>query len=75
MTETEQYWEDMRDMMLTPGWKHLKEELQANADVINSVFHTKDEADLKYRQGQLNIIGTIVNLEQTVENAEAQDND
>lgn len=63
MTHDEQkYLEDLNDMRLTAGWKTLIEELKANASVINSVTHTKDEADLNFRKGQLNIIHSIINL-------------
>ena len=63
MTQEEQkYWDDLNDMTLTDGWKALVKELQANAIVINSVTHTKDEADLNFRKGQLNIIHSIINL-------------
>lgn len=63
MTHDEQkYWDDLNSMTLTAGWKTLVEELTANAAVINSVTHTKDEADLNFRKGQLNIIHSIINL-------------
>ncbi len=63
MTQDEQkYLEELNDMTLTPGWKTLIEELIANASIINSVTHTKDEADLNFRKGQLNIIHSIINL-------------
>jgi hypothetical protein len=63
MTQDEQkYLEELNDMTLTPGWKTLIEELRANASIINSVTHTKDEADLNFRKGQLNIIHSIINL-------------
>lgn len=67
MTQEEQkYLEDLNDMQLTAGWKTLIEELKANADVINSVIHTKDEADLNFRKGQLNVINSIINLTEHV---------
>jgi len=33
--------------------------------IINSVESTKDDKDLYFRKGQLNILGTILNLEET----------
>jgi hypothetical protein len=72
MDAEQQYWDDLRAMMLTPGWKALVDELTANATIINSVVQVKDENDLHFRKGQLNIIATITNLENSVEQAEAQ---
>lgn len=67
MTQEEQkYLEDLNDMQLTAGWKTLIEELKANAEAINSVTHTKDEADLYFRKGQLNVINSIINLTEHV---------
>jgi hypothetical protein len=67
MTQEEQkYLEDLNDMQLTAGWKTLIEELKANAAAINSVTHTKDEADLYFRKGQLNVINSIINLTEHV---------
>lgn len=75
MDAEQQYWDDMREMMLTAGWKALHEELEANAAVIDSVLQAKDEADLNFRKGQLNIISSFLNLENSIEQAEAQAND
>jgi len=57
-------------MFTTDGWKSLLEELENNAKIINSVLSTKDDLDLQFRKGQLNIIGSILNLEETVRNNE-----
>tara|TARA_R110000737_G_scaffold80132_1_gene112245 strand:- start:4192 stop:4419 length:228 start_codon:yes stop_codon:yes gene_type:complete len=75
MDEEQKYWDDMRDMMLTAGWKALVEELTNNAEAVDSVLQAKDEADLHFRKGQLNILTSIINLENSVEQAEAQAND
>ena len=70
MTDDEKYYEDLRMMFTTDGWKLLLEELENNAKIINSVLSTKDDLDLQFRKGQLNIIGSILNLEETVRNNE-----
>ncbi len=75
MNDEQQYWDDMREMMLTAGWKALVEELEGNATVIDSVLQAKDEADLNFRKGQLNILASLLNLENSIEQAEAQAND
>jgi len=65
--ETEQYYDNLADMFLTRGWKDLVEELTTNATHINCVEYTKDENDLNFRKGQLNILAYILNLESTVD--------
>lgn len=75
MDEAEKYWDDLRAMMLTDGWKALVAELTDNAAVIDSILTTRDEADLNYKKGQLNIIASLVGLENSIEQAEAQAND
>jgi len=65
--ETEQYYNAMKDMMATDGWKLFSEELKTNAININSVESTKGPDDLNFRKGQLNILASILNLESTLE--------
>ena len=65
--ETEQYYNAIKDMMATDGWKVFSEELKTNAVNINSVEGTKDRDDLYFRKGQLNILASILNLESTLE--------
>ena len=43
------------------------DELRNNALQINSVEVTKDNDDLNFRKGQLNILAFILNMESTVE--------
>jgi hypothetical protein len=54
-------------MFRTDGWKVLMDELSNNALQINSVEVTKDNEDLNFRKGQLNILAFILNMESTVE--------
>ena len=54
-------------MFRTDGWKVLMEELRNNALQINSVEATKDNEDLNFRKGQLNILAFVLNMESTVE--------
>jgi hypothetical protein len=75
MDEAEKYWDDLRVMMLTDGWKALIEELIEKEEAVDSVRQTKDEADLNYRKGQLSIIASLVDLENSIEQAEALAND
>jgi len=63
--ELEVYFREMNELFRTEGWKSLIKDLTLNIPIINSVEHTKDDKDLYFRKGQLNIMGTILNLEET----------
>jgi hypothetical protein len=65
--ETEDYYNMYFDLFATDGWKQLVEELKENAISINSVEAVKDENDMHFRKGQLNILAFVLNLESTVE--------
>jgi len=70
---TEKYYDDLQGMFMTDGWKELMKELSANALQINSVEATKDNEDLHFRKGQLNILSFILNLESTVDHLQKED--
>tara|TARA_R110000796_G_scaffold4729_2_gene18063 strand:+ start:1801 stop:2049 length:249 start_codon:yes stop_codon:yes gene_type:complete len=63
--ELEVYFKSMNELFRTEGWQTLISDLKNNADAINSVEHTKDDKDLYFRKGQLNILGAILNMEET----------
>lgn len=70
---TEKYYDDLQGMFMTDGWKEFMKELSANALQINSVEATKDNEDLYFRKGQLNILSFILNLESTVDHLQKED--
>ena len=63
----EKYYEDLQDMFMTAGWKELMKELSANALNINSVEATKNNEDLFFRKGQLDILSFILKLKSTID--------
>ena len=66
--EDDKYVDAMFEMFRTKGWKMLIEDLSKNELNINSVRDTKDNEDLNFRKGQLNILASLVSLETQVEN-------
>ena len=66
--EDDKYVDAMFEMFRTKGWKMLIDDLSKNELNINSVRDTKDNEDLNFRKGQLNIIASLVSLETQVEN-------
>ena len=71
----EQYYNDLQDTFMTSGWKELMKELSANALQINSVEAAKDNDDMFFRKGQLNILSFIINLESTVDRLQKEGSD
>lgn len=66
--EDDKYVDAMFEMFRTKGWKMLIDDLSKNELNINSVRDTKDNEDLNFRKGQLNILASLVSLETQVEN-------
>ena len=73
--EEEKHYQALKDMFRTEGWKVLMDELRNNAIQINSVEATKDNKDLYFRKGQLNILAFMLNMESTVEHYVEDSND
>lgn len=73
--ETEQYYNSLQDIFVMEGWKELMKELSANARNINTVEATRDNDDLNFRKGQLNILAFILNLESTVDHLQKEGSD
>ena len=70
--ELELYFRKMNDLFRNEGWQALLEDLKVNIPIINSVENTKDENDLYFRKGQLNILGTLLNLEETTKRGQEE---
>ena len=65
--ETEDYYNMYFDLFATDGWKQLIKDLKDNAISINNVEAVKDEKDMHFRKGQLNVLAFLLNMESTVE--------
>lgn len=64
----------MYEMFRTDGWKILLEDLSTNTKNINSVEAVKDNEDLWFRKGQLNILAFLNSLETQVDNLSNEEN-
>lgn len=74
LENNEKYIYAMREMFRTNGWKILLEDLSKNAKNINSVEYVKDNEDLSFRKGQLDILRFIDLLETQVDNLANEEN-
>jgi hypothetical protein len=75
--EEEEYYNNYFDMFNAKGWQQLVEELKTNLVNVNSVQSTKDVDDMYFRKGQLNVLNSIVNLDNSIDAAykDATEND
>lgn len=60
------------EMFRTEGWKNLLEDLRNNGFQINNLDACKDLKDLHFRKGQLSIITSLLNLEESIKTAKEQ---
>lgn len=67
--ETETYYNNYFNLFRNDGYKQLIEDLKSNVEAINNVDALKDEADMYYRKGQLNVLASLLNFETTIDNA------
>lgn len=67
--ELETYYNNYFDLFNTEGYKQLIKELQNNVLAINNVDAIKDEADMYFRKGQINVLASLINFETTIDNA------
>ena len=63
--ELELYFRQMNDLFRNEGWQNLIKDMKLNQPNIDSIENTKDVNDLYFRKGQLNIIGFLLNFEET----------
>ncbi len=75
--ETEECFNTYFNLFRNDGWKVLVKELTANALHINNVQILKDANDMHFRKGQLDILASVINLENTINTSysEAKDDD
>jgi hypothetical protein len=67
--QLEEYYNNYFDLFNNKGYKQLIEDLKANVVVINNVDAVKDESDMYFRKGQLNVLASLLSFETTIYNA------
>lgn len=65
--EFDKYYSSMQDLLLSEGWSYLIKDFTASAANLNIVETVKDEEELFFRKGQLNILANLLNLENQLE--------
>lgn len=70
--ELEEFFGNIKEMCNSKGYKAFCEDLELQISNINSVEYTKNDEDLNFRKGQLNIIRMFLNLENSIKVASEQ---
>jgi len=63
----QKYYEDTFSMMATDGWAAFIEDIEKVKATINNIYVVKTEQELKFRQGQLDIIDLILGRKEMCE--------
>lgn len=61
------YYEEAFHMFSLQGWKDLVDDMKALQSEVTKIENIKDEKDLWFRRGQLDILDLIVNRKQMCE--------
>lgn len=61
------YYEEAFSLFASQGWKDLVEDMKALQSEVIKIENIKDEKDLWFRRGQLDILDLIVNRKQMCE--------
>jgi len=63
------HYEQIQDMLLTKGWKNVEKEISNLVIGIGGIEAVKNNDELYFKKGQLNIANLILNLPTTVDQA------
>lgn len=64
--ELESYYDNFIDLFSLPGWKQLQEQLEATEANLNQIRTIKDHRDLDFRQGQMDVLVTLLSFEASI---------
>ena len=70
--ELQEYHENRLDMMSSPAWRDLIEDIEAMIASTNNISSIQDEKTLHYRRGELSMMRWVLNL-QSISEATYQD--
>lgn len=68
--ETEKYYRELKSLFRSEGWGHILADAQSEFDRLDTAIGIQSEGDLRFIQGQLLVLGNLLNLETAVANAQ-----
>ena len=67
--ELQKYFESLLDTFVSEGWRFLLEDFTGAEESIRDIIQCKDDKDLYYRKGQLDVIGRLLSFETSIKNS------
>ena len=67
--ELQQYYEDLFDLFLHPGWKHLMDDFGDDQKRIENLRHVTDANSLYFNQGKLITLDRLLQFEENAKKA------
>jgi len=67
--ELQKYFESLLDTFVSEGWKFLLEDFTGAEESIRDLILCKDDKDLYYKKGQLDVIGRLLAFETSIKNS------
>jgi len=67
--ELQKYFESLLDTFVSEGWRFLLEDFTGAEESIRDIIQCKDDKDLYYRKGQLDVIGRLLAFETSIKNS------
>tara|TARA_R110000803_G_scaffold34687_1_gene75577 strand:- start:759 stop:1013 length:255 start_codon:yes stop_codon:yes gene_type:complete len=67
--ELQRYFESLLDTFVSEGWKFLLEDFTGAEESIRDLILCKDDKDLYYKKGQLDVIGRLLGFETSIKNS------
>jgi len=67
--ELQKYFESLLDTFVSEGWRFLLEDFSGAEESIRDIIQCKDDKDLYYRKGQLDVIGRLLSFETSIKNS------
>ena len=64
--ELQKYFESLLDTFVSEGWRFLLEDFSGAEESIRDIIQCKDDKDLYYRKGQLDVIGRLLSFETSI---------
>lgn len=68
----EEYIGELKLMFNSAGWHIFIDGIWENIKLLDDVQSVRDQRDLDYKRGQLAVLGTIINFEETIKRAEQE---
>lgn len=67
--DVEEYYENYTELFATKGWKQLVDELEEEAESLDTITTVSEIDELHYRRGKLSVLTRVLNLKDILDAA------